>query len=117
MICLKEFEFDAAHFLPNYHGKCERLHGHTYKLVVQVEGTPDVEGMVMDFSLLKKTVQDTVLVKLDHSCLNDLLPQPSAENIAVWVWQQLVDKLQGENYKLYEVQVWETRTSGIIYRG
>jgi 6-pyruvoyltetrahydropterin/6-carboxytetrahydropterin synthase len=54
---------------------------------------------------------------LDHSCLNDLLPQPSAENIAVWVWQQLVDKLQGENYKLYEVQVWETRTSGIIYRG
>jgi 6-pyruvoyltetrahydropterin/6-carboxytetrahydropterin synthase len=117
MICLKEFEFDAAHFLPNYHGKCERLHGHTYKLVVQVEGVPDQEGMVMDFSLLKKTVQEVVLAKLDHSCLNDILPQPSAENIAVWVWQHLADKLQGENYKLYEVQVWETRTSGIIYRG
>ena len=44
MICLKEFDFDAAHFLPNYNGKCEHLHGHTYKLVVKVEGTPDHEA-------------------------------------------------------------------------
>ncbi len=117
MICLKEFEFDAAHFLPHYHGKCERLHGHTYKLVVQVEGIPDQEGMVIDFLLLKKTVRDNVLAQLDHSCLNDILPQPTAENIAIWVWQQLVNKLEEANYKLSEVQVWETRTSGIIYRG
>ena len=41
MICIKEFEFDAAHYLPNYHGKCEHLHGHTYKLVVKEEGHPD----------------------------------------------------------------------------
>ena len=117
MICLKEFEFDAAHYLPNYHGKCERLHGHTYKLVVQVEGLPDSEGMVIDFLQLKKIVQDLVISKLDHSCINDLLPQPSAENIAVWVWQQIEKPLHGDNYKLYEVQVWETITSGIIYRG
>lgn len=50
MICIKEFEFDAAHYLPNYHGKCEHLHGHTYKLVVKVEGHPDQEGMVLDLS-------------------------------------------------------------------
>ena len=117
MICLKEFEFDAAHYLPKYNGKCEHLHGHTYKLVVQVEGTPDTEGMVIDFLKLKKTVQELVISKLDHSCLNDLLEQPSAENIAQWVWQQLIKPLTGSNYKLYEVQVWETKTSGIIYRG
>lgn len=46
MFVLKEFEFDAAHYLPEYNGKCERLHGHTYKLVVKVEGTPDKEGMI-----------------------------------------------------------------------
>ncbi len=117
MICLKEFEFDAAHYLPHYHGKCEHLHGHTYKLVVEVEGAPDKEGMVMDFTVLKRTVQELVLSKLDHACLNDLLPQPSAENIAIWVWQQLQAKLEGPNYKLTEVQVWETKTSGIKYRG
>ena len=49
MLLIKEFEFDAAHYLPEYHGKCEKLHGHTYKLVVKLEGQPDAEGMVMDF--------------------------------------------------------------------
>ncbi|MDD3395883.1 MAG: 6-carboxytetrahydropterin synthase QueD [Acidaminococcaceae bacterium] len=117
MICIKEFEFDAAHYLPAYNGKCEHLHGHTYKLSVQVEGTPDAEGMVIDFVRLKKIVQDKVLSRLDHACLNDILPQPSAENIAKWVWQELVTDLQSANYKLYEVQIWETRTSGLIYRG
>ena len=117
MICLKEFEFDAAHYLPSYHGKCEHLHGHTYKLVVKLEGRPDSEGMVLDFVKFKQTVKALVVDKLDHSCLNDLLPNPSAENIAIWVWQQLAEPLQGENYHLYEVEVWETKTSGILYRG
>lgn len=117
MIIIKEFEFDAAHYLPQYNGKCEHLHGHTYKLVVKAEGTPDAEGMVIDFTRLKAIVQDKVLSKLDHSCLNDLLPQPSAEYIAVWVWQQLAPVVAGPNYRLYEVEVWETRTSGCVYRG
>ncbi len=117
MICIKEFEFDAAHYLPNYHGKCERLHGHTYKLVVKVEGSPDKEGMVLDFVQFKKTVNELVVDQLDHHLINDILPQPSAENIAIWVWQQLKKPLTGENYTLYEVEVWETKTSGIVYRG
>ena len=57
MIIIKEFDFDAAHYLPAYNGKCEHLHGHTYKLVVKVEGTPDHEGMVIDFIKLKKLVK------------------------------------------------------------
>lgn len=75
MFILKEFEFDAAHYLPEYHGKCEKLHGHTYKLVVKVEGAPDAEGMVIDFIVLKNIVKDEVLSKLDHACLNDILPR------------------------------------------
>ena len=65
----------------------------------------------------KNIVKEEVLSKLDHACLNDILKQPSAENISVWVWQRLQKMLQGPNYKLYEVEVWETKTSGCIYRG
>lgn len=117
MIILKEFEFDAAHYLPKYNGKCENLHGHTYKLVVKVSGHPDHEGMVIDFIRLKNIVKDLVLSKLDHACLNDILEQPSAEYISMWVWKQLKDELHADNYDLYEVEVWETKTSGCIYRG
>ena len=73
--------------------------------------------MVLDFVQFKHTVKDLVVDQLDHHCLNDILPQPSAENIAVWVWNKLKEPLTGANYTLYEVQVWETRTSGIVYRG
>lgn len=117
MILVKEFEFDAAHYLPEYYGKCEKLHGHTYKLVIKVEGTPDKEGMIIDFIKLKDIVTSTILNRLDHACLNDVLPQPSAENIAIWVWNQLVGILKAENHHLHEVEVWETKTSGVIYGG
>lgn len=117
MIIIKEFEFDAAHFLPAYNGKCEHLHGHTYKLIIKVEGIPDNEGMVIDFIKLKKIVKEHILEYLDHVCLNDLIPVPSAENISIWIWQKLVDTLSSDHYHLYEVQVWETRNSGCIYRG
>lgn len=117
MFILKEFEFDAAHYLPNYHGKCEKLHGHTYKLVVKLEGRPDAEGMIMDFLVIKRIVTDRVLSVLDHACLNDVLPQPSAENIALWVWSQLENELRRDNVRLSAVEVWETKTSGVVYQG
>ena len=117
MILIKEFEFDAAHYLPEYHGKCENLHGHTYKLVVKLQGKPDAEGMIMDFIVLKQLVKEQVLSKLDHALLNNILPQPSAENIAVGVWQKLVDLVRKDNCQLYEIEVWETKTSGVVYNG
>ncbi len=117
MIIIKEFDFDAAHFLPEYNGKCERLHGHTYKLVVKVEGTPDHEGMVIDFVKLKNIVKDKAVSKLDHYLINDIIPVPSAENISMWIWNQIEADLTSDHYHLYEVQVWETRTSGCVYRG
>jgi 6-pyruvoyltetrahydropterin/6-carboxytetrahydropterin synthase len=117
LFLIKEFKFDAAHNLVSYKGKCEKLHGHTYRLVVVLEGVPDREEMIMDFLELKEIVNEKVLKKLDHSYINDILKQPSAENIAVWVWQQLEEGVRRENCRLYEVQVWETETSGVIYRG
>ncbi len=117
MIIIKEFEFDAAHYLPEYNGKCEKLHGHTYKLVVKVDGKPDHEGMVIDFIKLKNLVKDRILNQLDHALINDIIPNPSAECISMWVWKQLVEELTTPNYKLVEVEVWETKTSGCVYRG
>lgn len=117
MILIKEFEFDAAHNLVHYHGKCENLHGHTYKLVVKLEGQPDEEGMVFDFVQLKELVNEKIIDEFDHAYLNNIIPQPTAENIAVYVWDNLIDDINRDNCRLYEVQVWETKTSGIVYRG
>ena len=85
--------------------------------MVKVEGTPDHEGMVIDFIKLKNIVKEEVLVHLDHSCINDIIPVPSAENISVWIWNKLENLLKCDRYHLCEVEVWETRTSGCVYRG
>lgn len=113
----KDFVFDAAHRLEKYKGKCENLHGHTYRLRVTLVGVPDEEGMVMDFVELKELVKKHVLSQLDHSYLNQIVPQPTAENIAKWVWDKLEPLLRNENRKLYEITVWETADSFVTYRG
>lgn len=112
----KEFTFDAAHKLIHYHGKCERLHGHTYRLRVTIKGEKDEEGMVIDFALLKKIVQKKVISVLDHSYLNDIIDQPSAENAAEWIWNQIEYLLDTPTHYLYEIMLWETPTSFVIYR-
>jgi len=96
------FYFDAAHFLPDYKGKCERVHGHTYRLEVEVEKDLGDDGMVTDFNEIKQVVNREVVEKLDHSSLNDLLPNPTAENITEWIWSVLSDKLP-----VSRVRVWE----------
>uniref|UniRef100_A0A7C3RLU7 6-carboxy-5,6,7,8-tetrahydropterin synthase n=1 Tax=Dictyoglomus thermophilum TaxID=14 RepID=A0A7C3RLU7_DICTH len=117
MFLIKKFKFDAAHNLVSYKGKCERLHGHTYELVIVLEGKPDEEGMIMDFVELKDIVKKEIIDVLDHRYINDIISQPTAENIAIWVWNKLEGKLRGKNFSLYEVQIWETSDSGVIYRG
>jgi 6-pyruvoyltetrahydropterin/6-carboxytetrahydropterin synthase len=114
MFVTKKFTFSAAHFLTKYKGKCENLHGHTYKLTVTVEGDMKDDGMVIDFVELKKIVNERVIDKLDHSSLNDLFENPTAELIAKWVWEQLGD-IPGA--RLYEVKLWESSTSSVTYRG
>lgn len=85
----KEFTFDAAHHLTDYYGKCEKPHGHTYKLQVTLTGKLSSNGLLLDFVLLKKVVTKHILAKLDHSNLNDHFPNPTCELIASWIWDQL----------------------------
>ncbi|MBI3818638.1 MAG: 6-carboxytetrahydropterin synthase QueD [Planctomycetes bacterium] len=102
----KEFVFDAAHYLPNYEGKCERLHGHTWKLHVTVNAPVETgSGLAFDFVQLKNLAMERVVNRLDHQVVNDVVSNPSAEMIALWVWHQLRD------LPLFEIKVWETPTS------
>ena len=114
MLLCRDFKFDAAHNLIHYHGKCERLHGHTYRLRITLEGTPDAEGMVCDFAELKETVNDLVISRLDHSYINDILPQPTAEYISVWIFRTLDAPLKRGNCRLHSVQIWETEDSSVV---
>lgn len=113
----KEFKFDSAHNLIRYHGKCENLHGHTYKLKVTLQGEADESsGMVIDFGDLKRIVTDHVIDKLDHHYLNDIVEQSTAENLIRWIWEELKRKVTGDNYRLYELVLWETETSYVTLR-
>lgn len=118
-------DFAAAHFLKDYNGKCENLHGHNYKVYAHVRGEKLNEGgMLMDFSALKKTLRK-VCSTLDHTNLNDMnifMQNPSAERIATYIYNQLIALLKQENIDLsyskdkkeawlYAVDVFETETS------
>ncbi|MDR1137521.1 MAG: 6-carboxytetrahydropterin synthase QueD [Synergistaceae bacterium] len=115
MLLRREFSFDAAHKLVQYHGKCENLHGHTYRMSVEISGHPDDEGMITDFVKVKETVEAEVLSKFDHSYLNDIIAQPSAENIARYVFERLDPLLSGPNYSLNAVRIWESPHSSVIF--
>ena len=114
MLLKRVFTFDAAHNLTCYHGKCEALHGHTYKLVITVKGQPDQEGMIIDFLEIKSLVSEKVIHKLDHSYINKIISQPTAENIAKWIWGEIASDMQRPNCSLWEVEVWETPRNGAV---
>ena len=116
MLLRKEFTFDAAHNLVRYHGKCEALHGHTYRIAVVLEGTPDEEGMIMDFTDLSDTVKERVVSRLDHSYVNDVIEQPTSENVADWIWNQIETHVRRPNCTLSSVEVWETPANCVILR-
>ena len=117
MEIFREFTFDAAHrlnHLPEGH-KCARLHGHTYRLKVFVNGPVDpVLGWVVDFAEVKR-LTNAVLAPLDHHLLNDVpgLEQPTTERIAVWLWDHLKPKLP----QLSKLELWENANSGCTYTG
>lgn len=117
MELFKEFGFEAAHRLPHVAEghKCARLHGHSFRAAVHVEGTVgEQSGWVMDFADLAAIV-DPLIRELDHRYLNEIdgLANPTSEHIAVWIWNRLAPQLVG----LSQVTVRETCTSGCTYRG
>lgn len=106
----KEFTFSAAHFLTKYHGKCEQLHGHNYRLQVTATGALNADDLVVDFVELKKVVQDKIISQLDHTHLNDRFSNPTCELVAEWIFQQLEPI-----YPVSSIQLWETDTSSVTY--
>ena len=112
----KSFTFEAAHVLPNHPGKCARLHGHSYRLEVVLEGPLQARGpaagMVEDFEVVSRIVKEAVVSRLDHRSLNELMENPTAENIVVWVWRQLTQGLP----QLAELTLWETPRSCVVLR-
>ncbi len=99
-----DFHFAAAHQLPFYDGPCKRMHGHNYRLQVTVEGKPNPnDGMIRDFEEIKKQVWEAALVRCDHHTLNDLMENPTAENMGAWFWAQLEPAIKG----LAELKLWE----------
>ena len=115
-----ERHFDAAHFLREYKGKCEALHGHRFKVVAKVKAKKlDDTGLAYDFTELKKHLDD-ILARYDHACINEIQPfdeiNASSENIAANIYEELDGKLAGTPVTLDCVEVWESPQTGISYR-
>ena len=113
----KKFEFEAAHMLPNHKGKCKNLHGHRYELEVTVRGPINSEGMVMDFSDLKEMVNELVIDRFDHSCLNDKITFiPTAENLVEYIRASLARQIERAGRKLEKIRLYETADSYAEWR-
>ncbi len=119
-----EETFAAGHALRNYHGKCENVHGHNYRVRVLIEGEGlDGAGLLVDFVELKRILR-ALIEKLDHTFLNDVPPfdqlNPSAENMAHYFYKEMAAALGGgarpNPVRVAEVKLWETDTSSATYR-
>jgi len=114
---VKDFRFEAAHFLPNVPPghKCRRMHGHSFKGELAVRGPIDPHtGWVMDFADLKQRIEPVIL-RLDHYVLNEIpgLENPTSERVAMWIWKAVQESLP----ILYRVTIEETCTSRCHYFG
>ncbi|MFC1571695.1 6-carboxytetrahydropterin synthase QueD [Candidatus Margulisiibacteriota bacterium] len=110
-----EDSFDAAHALRGYHGPCENLHGHTWKVQIFLKGKKlNQIGLLEDFKITKKQLKD-VLAEFDHKLLNDLKPfesdNPSSENLARLIYEAMKEKIS----LVSKVSVWESTTSCSTY--
>lgn len=107
-----QLEFAAAHRLRGYEGNCARLHGHNWKVEVSVGGSQlnDV-GMLMDFKEIKRRSK-AIIDELDHFYLNDIAPfndelNPTAENIAWFLFDRLSKDINDARISVASVKVWE----------
>lgn len=112
-------DFAAAHSLRNYAGNCERLHGHNWKIEVEVSARElDEVGMGLDFKTIKRTTKD-FLDRLDHYNLNDVPPfdtiNPTAENIAAYIYRSLAERLNADRVWVSAVTIWETERACVRY--
>ena len=114
-----EEEFSAAHRLRNYKGKCEKLHGHNWKVQVIFKGEEiGKDGLLMDFSILRNKVRE-VLKNLDHNYLNNIpffrKTNPTSENIAFFIFKKLQTVFKNTKIKIGKVIVWENSKQAATY--
>jgi len=114
-------QFAAAHQLRKFRGKCEKLHGHNWRIEVSLTGEKlNDAGVLIDFKEIKEAT-DRILEELDHSFLNEL-PQfkdqnPSSENIAAYIFEKLGSTLNNNQIKVTRVTAWESDSAGASYSG
>ena len=113
----KSFRFEAAHDLPTFppDHKSRRLHGHSFRFDVIVEGDVNPEkGYLIDYGDIKRAA-DPIVKRLDHYYLNEIegLENPTSEHLAKWIWRRLKPALP----QLSRIVVNETCTSGCVYEG
>ena len=112
-------QFDAAHYLPEYQGKCENIHGHRFKVVLRIRAHEvGTDGIAYDFAEMKRHLR-RASASLDHTCLNELpmfaTNPPSSESIARWLYEQLEPCFRDTPVEMDAVEVWESPTSGVSY--
>lgn len=103
-------EISSAHKLPNaYNEKCHNLHGHTYKILIEIETSILINDMVVDFKFIKDIVD-----KLDHRYLNDFLEVPTTERLSEYIYTEIKTKLRQEEAKV-RITIFESDKSSITY--
>jgi 6-pyruvoyltetrahydropterin/6-carboxytetrahydropterin synthase len=112
-------DFASAHTLRDYPGDCSRMHGHNWKVEVEVKARQlDAVGMGVDFKEIKQATRD-ITGTLDHRYLNDLEPfkivNPTAENIAAYVFKELGKQLNDRTVQVSAVTLWETERACVRY--
>jgi 6-pyruvoyltetrahydropterin/6-carboxytetrahydropterin synthase len=117
------FRFEASHHLPNHLGKCKNVHGHSYKLEVEVEESglvlnkpTEQKGMIVDFSLLSELVKQVIIDKVDHQDLNNLFENPTAEEMVRVFMTRLGPGIHEMNLCLKSLTLWETENCCAIWR-
>ena len=113
-------DFASAHTLRDYPGACSRMHGHNWKVELEVEATRLNEiGIAIDFKQMKKTAND-VCDQLDHHYLNELEPfteiNPTAENIAAYLYDEISKQINNEYIKVSALTLWETDRASVRYQ-
>lgn len=112
-------DFAAAHTLRDYPGDCSRMHGHNWKVEAEVVASQLNEvGIGMDFKQIRRTTKE-ICDALDHQYLNELEPfltvNPTAENIAAYIFKALSQRLNGEHVSVSAVTIWETERACVTY--
>lgn len=105
----KCFEFEAAHKIPLASaGKCQQIHGHSYKLEISIAGEVNIDtGMIINFSDLKTVINKQIIEWFDHTFINDYMGLPTAENMGDWIWE----RINHLGFNICRLKLWETSDS------